>query len=169
MRGSSFLSISIECSNREHENIELTDRPSFVIATFTQTAPTMSEDAKPTTPAQPAPEVKVSSADPPPALDTKSDEPMDLNSALEQMAKARAAQYAADRGPKKEVTYEEFQKMIDSTPLFMRETPKESGEDNYVLEALKSMMFDGDGDGEYAWRLGQASERQYEADRSSMS
>lgn len=99
---------------------------------------------------QGAPEVKVSSADPPPAMDTGSDTPMDLNSALEQMAKARAAQYGADRAPKKEVTYEEFQKMIDSTPLFMRETPKDAGEDNYVLEALKSMMFDGDGDGESA-------------------
>lgn len=109
----------------------------------------MSEETTKPTPAPQAPEVKVSSADKPPALDTKSDEPMDLNSALEQMAKARAAQYAADQAPKKEVTYEEFQKMIDSTPLFMRETPKESGEDNYVLEALKSMMFDGDGDGEY--------------------
>ena len=140
---------SIECPNSSKIS-RLTDHSSFVFATYFTFTTAMSGDAKPTEqPAQAAPEVKVSSADPAPALDTKSDEPMDLNSALEQMAKARAAQYAADRQPKKEVTYEEFQKMIDSTPLFMRETPKESGEDNYVLEALKSMMFDGDGDGGY--------------------
>ncbi|WVR03942.1 hypothetical protein IAU60_000941 [Kwoniella sp. DSM 27419] len=47
--------------------------------------------------------------------------------------------------PKKEVTFEDFQKVLDSTPLFMRETPKD-GETNDVLEALKTLVFEGDGD-----------------------
>ena len=49
--------------------------------------------------------------------------------------------------PKKEVTYDDFQRMLESTPLFMRETPAEDGDDP-VLEGLKSLMMDGDGDGE---------------------
>jgi hypothetical protein len=50
------------------------------------------------------------------------------------------------RFTKKEVTYEEFQKVLDETPLFMRETPKD-GETNDVLEALRSLVFEGEGDG----------------------
>lgn len=49
--------------------------------------------------------------------------------------------------PKKEVTVEDFEKLLDSTPLFMRETPKD-GDDNPVLEALRSLVFEGEGDGE---------------------
>ncbi|ORY25815.1 hypothetical protein BCR39DRAFT_542841 [Naematelia encephala] len=49
------------------------------------------------------------------------------------------------RAPKKEVTYDEFQKMLDSTPLFMRETP-DGTEENEVLEALRTLVFDGEGD-----------------------
>ena len=48
---------------------------------------------------------------------------------------------------KKEVTYDEFQRILDSTPLFMRGTPAED-EDDPVLQGLKSLMMDGDGDGE---------------------
>ncbi|OXG70993.1 TPR repeat protein [Cryptococcus neoformans Gb118] len=47
--------------------------------------------------------------------------------------------------PKKEVTVEDFEKLLDSTPLFMRETPKD-GDDNPVLEALRSLVFEGEGD-----------------------
>ncbi|OCF39601.1 TPR repeat protein [Kwoniella heveanensis CBS 569] len=46
---------------------------------------------------------------------------------------------------KKEVTYEDFQRVLDSTPLFMRETPKE-GETSDVLEALRTLVFEGEGD-----------------------
>ena len=41
----------------------------------------------------------------------------------------------------------DFEKVLDSTPLFMRDTPV-GGEENEVLEALRSLMFEGDGDGE---------------------
>lgn len=52
------------------------------------------------------------------------------------------------RKPKKEVTMAEFEKVLDSTPLFMRETPKNGeGEENEVLEALRSLIFEGEGDG----------------------
>lgn len=57
--------------------------------------------------------------------------------------------FAASRsGPNKRepVGYEEFQKIVDSTPLFMRETPQDT-EGDYVLEALKSLVFEGEGDG----------------------
>ena len=50
------------------------------------------------------------------------------------------------RKARKEVTYEDFQKVLDSTPLFMRESPKD-GEDNDVLGALRSLVFEGEGDG----------------------
>jgi hypothetical protein len=57
---------------------------------------------------------------------------------------------AANGGKKKEYDYDDFRKMMDETPLFMRETPTEVSEENaYVLEALKSLAFEGDGDGEY--------------------
>jgi hypothetical protein len=51
---------------------------------------------------------------------------------------------------KKEVTYADFQAMLDSTPLFMSEAPKDGGEGNEVLEALRSLVFEGEGDGESA-------------------
>jgi hypothetical protein len=51
------------------------------------------------------------------------------------------------RPQKQDVTYDQFQSMLDSTPLFMRETPKEGAEDDGVLEALRSLVFEGDGDG----------------------
>ncbi|KAK8861441.1 hypothetical protein IAR55_002260 [Kwoniella newhampshirensis] len=47
--------------------------------------------------------------------------------------------------PSKDVTYEDFQKVLDSTPLFMRETPAD-GDDNPILEALRSLVFEGEGD-----------------------
>jgi hypothetical protein len=56
---------------------------------------------------------------------------------------------AANGGEKKEYSYEDFQQVLNSTPLFMRETPDQITEENsYVLEALKSLAFEGDGDGE---------------------
>lgn len=55
--------------------------------------------------------------------------------------------------PKKEVTVEDFEKLLDSTPLFMRETPKD-GDDNPVLEALRSLVFEGEGDGEFVFISG---------------
>jgi hypothetical protein len=51
------------------------------------------------------------------------------------------------RGAKKEITMAEFQKVLDSTPLFMRETP-DGTEENPIFDALKSLMFEGEGDGE---------------------
>ncbi|WWD16651.1 hypothetical protein CI109_101081 [Kwoniella shandongensis] len=47
--------------------------------------------------------------------------------------------------PSKDVTVEDFQKVLDSTPLFMRETPKD-GEENPILDALRSLVFEGEGD-----------------------
>lgn len=51
------------------------------------------------------------------------------------------------RKPQKDVTVADFEKILDTTPLFMRETPA-NGEDNEVLEALRSLVFEGEGDGE---------------------
>ncbi len=43
----------------------------------------------------------------------------------------------------------EFEKVLDTTPLFMRQTPSgQEGEENEVLEALRSLIFEGEGDGE---------------------
>ncbi|KAL7419661.1 HSP70/90 co-chaperone [Cryptotrichosporon argae] len=42
-------------------------------------------------------------------------------------------------------TMADFQKTLDSIPLFMRETP-ENIEGDYVLEALQSLVFEGEGD-----------------------
>ena len=50
------------------------------------------------------------------------------------------------RQPKKEVTYADFAAMIDSTPLFMREPPKD-GETNDVIEGLRALLHEGEGDG----------------------
>lgn len=73
-----------------------------------------------------------------------------IDNVIEKMAAVRAAS-GSGSGPanpeKKQWTYDEFQKVLDETPLFMRETPKDT-KDNYVLEALKSLVFEGDGDGE---------------------
>jgi len=53
------------------------------------------------------------------------------------------------RKPKREVTMAEFEKVLDTTPLFMRQTPSgQEGEENEVLEALRSLIFEGEGDGE---------------------
>lgn len=51
------------------------------------------------------------------------------------------------RKPQKDVTYDQFQAMLDSTPLFMRETPTTGQDDTGVLDALKTLVFDGEGDG----------------------
>jgi hypothetical protein len=45
---------------------------------------------------------------------------------------------------------QDFQDVLDSTPLFMREAP-ETSEDNEVLQALQSLMFEGEGDGGCGW------------------
>jgi hypothetical protein len=58
---------------------------------------------------------------------------------------------ASNAGPstasKKEVTYADFEKMLNETPLFMQSTP-EGMEDNEVLQGLRSLVFEGEGDGE---------------------
>jgi hypothetical protein len=77
---------------------------------------------------------------------------MSDDKALDSMFDAMMAAAGPSQGKKKEVTYAEFQAMLDSTPLFMRETPKDGaaeGEGNDVLEALKSLVFEGEGDGEF--------------------
>lgn len=72
--------------------------------------------------------------------------PDSIDKILGAMTSARAASGPAAK-ERKPVTYDEFQKVLDSTPLFMKETPV-GMEDDYVLEALKTLVFDGDGDGE---------------------
>ncbi|ODN80704.1 hypothetical protein L202_02870 [Cryptococcus amylolentus CBS 6039] len=58
-----------------------------------------------------------------------------------------AAHEANPNPSQKEVTYEDFQKVLDSTPLFMRETPEEGPDGNHpILDALKTLVFDGEGD-----------------------
>ena len=56
---------------------------------------------------------------------------------------------AAPAGPssKKEVTYADFEKMLNETPLFMQSSP-EGMDDNEVLQGLRSLIFDGEGDGQ---------------------
>lgn len=71
-----------------------------------------------------------------------------VDDVLNAMAAVRAGPNAKDRKP---VGLEEFQAVLDSTPLFMKETPEESGEENYVLDALKSLVFEGEGDGEFRY------------------
>lgn len=53
---------------------------------------------------------------------------------------------AAGPSSKKEVTYADFEKMLNETPLFMRSSP-EGMEDNEVLQGLRSLVFEGEGDG----------------------
>lgn len=67
-----------------------------------------------------------------------------IDKVLDAMAKVRTG---PDGKPREPVTYDQFQKVLDTTPLFMRETPKDT-EGDYVLEALKSLVFEGEGDGE---------------------
>jgi len=67
---------------------------------------------------------------------------------IDKMSKVPAG---PSRKPKKEVTMADFEKVLDTTPLFMRETPKNGvGGENEVLEALRSLVFEGEGDGELA-------------------
>jgi hypothetical protein len=74
---------------------------------------------------------------------TMSDDP--LENVLNSMPSSAAG---PSRKPKKEVTMAEFERVLDTTPLFMRETPKGGeGEENEVLEALRSLVFEGEGDG----------------------
>jgi hypothetical protein len=47
---------------------------------------------------------------------------------------------------KKEVTYADFEKMLNETPLFMQSSP-DGMEDNEVLQGLRSLIFEGEGDG----------------------
>ena len=70
---------------------------------------------------------------------------------IDQLVNSYAAQRQAGPETKsREVTVEDFQKVLDSTPLFMSATPEnvESEESNYVMEALRSLVFEGEGDGE---------------------
>lgn len=68
--------------------------------------------------------------------------------ALDKIIDAHAAQPGPSRKPRGDVGYAEFEKMINSTPLFMQETP-DSSNDDPVLEALKTLVFEGDGDGKF--------------------
>jgi hypothetical protein len=75
-----------------------------------------------------------------------------IDTLIDSFARSKALEDAAAPGPsrpqpRKEVTYDDFQKVLDSTPLFMRETP-DGFEDNPVLDALRSLVFEGEGDGE---------------------
>ena len=69
---------------------------------------------------------------------------------IDQLVNSYAAQRQAGPETKsREVTVEDFQKVLDSTPLFMNQTPDsvDNEESNYVMEALRSLVFDGEGDG----------------------
>jgi hypothetical protein len=73
-----------------------------------------------------------------------------MTDALDKIIDAHASTSASagpSRKPRGDVTYDDFQKMLDSTPLFMRETP-DSTNDDPVLEALRTLVFEGDGDGQ---------------------
>ncbi|WVF67084.1 hypothetical protein IAT40_001829 [Kwoniella sp. CBS 6097] len=85
--------------------------------------------------------------DPEPVADTKHDDLLDklINSYPSSSSTTPPASGVGPSAPKKEVTYEDFQRVLDSTPLFMRETPKE-GETSDVLEALRTLVFEGEGD-----------------------
>lgn len=83
------------------------------------------------------------SSEPAPPATSAASHDASLDKVLNAMSASRSGPEAAK---KKEYTYADLQKVLDETPLFMRETPKESG-DNYVLEALKSLVFEGEGDG----------------------
>jgi hypothetical protein len=53
-------------------------------------------------------------------------------------------------GKKREVTYADFEKMLNETPLFMSASPDGLGmEENEVLQGLRSLVFDGEGDGQF--------------------
>lgn len=69
---------------------------------------------------------------------------------LDKLIESHQAKAGPSRNPRGDVTYADFEKMINSTPLFMQETPTGSDEENPVLEALKTLVFDGDGDGKCA-------------------
>jgi hypothetical protein len=64
---------------------------------------------------------------------------------LDGLVDAFAAAGPSSKG-KKEVTYADFEKMLNETPLFMRSSP-EGMEDNEVLQGLRSLVFEGEGDG----------------------
>jgi hypothetical protein len=66
--------------------------------------------------------------------------------AAEAQASSASASAGPSAAPRKEITMAEFQSVLDSTPLFMRETP-DGSEENPVLDALRSLVFDGEGDG----------------------
>lgn len=51
---------------------------------------------------------------------------------------------------KKEVIVEDFEKLFDFIFLFMWEILKD-GDDNFVLEVLRSLVFEGEGDGEFVY------------------
>lgn len=74
------------------------------------------------------------------------DSDKELDDLVDMMSSAAAGPSTTAPKPKKEVTYDEFQKMLDETPLFMREAPAD-GTDNPVLEGLRSLIFEGGGDG----------------------
>lgn len=72
---------------------------------------------------------------------------MSTEQEIDSLVDAFSASRAGPSGSKKEVTYADFEKMLDETPLFMRSTP-EGMEDNEVLQGLRSLIFEGEGDGQ---------------------
>lgn len=76
---------------------------------------------------------------------------MSTDNEVDSLVDAFAASGAGPAGPssagKKEVTYADFEKMLNETPLFMQSTP-EGMEENEVLQGLRSLVFEGEGDGQ---------------------
>ncbi|WWC60175.1 uncharacterized protein I303_102740 [Kwoniella dejecticola CBS 10117] len=74
-------------------------------------------------------------------------DPLDTLLAHYSSVSASGSVPSGSSGPekKKEYGYEYFKAILESTPIFMKETPKD-GESNDVLEALRTLVFDGEGD-----------------------
>ncbi|WRT65561.1 uncharacterized protein IL334_002506 [Kwoniella shivajii] len=82
---------------------------------------------------------------------TKSDDPLDALLSSYASASASASTSTSTSGQvagpakKKEYSYKDFEAILESTPLFMQQTPKD-GETSDLLEALRTLVFDGEGD-----------------------
>ncbi|WWC68763.1 uncharacterized protein I206_102697 [Kwoniella pini CBS 10737] len=74
-------------------------------------------------------------------------DPLDTLLAHYSSVSASGSVPSGSSGPekKKEYGYKDFEAILESTPIFMKETPKD-GESNDVLEALRTLVFEGEGD-----------------------
>ncbi len=61
---------------------------------------------------------------------------------------AAEAASAVGPAPRKQQTMADIDELLRTSPLFMRELPEDGGASNDTLEALKTLVFDGTGDGE---------------------